>query len=210
MFVSLLVVASMLAGPAPADFFPLVPGSSRTYETRGVSTHVNQDVVGDPVTVDGKPATPVTTYEFGQKISTIYYRVDDDGAYVVAFGSDKAGDPPRLLKAPIPVFKVGDGAFAFDGYAAPMEKDHIPDTVHLIGKTKMAGKRTVLGKSVDTIEVDTDVEIGSGPLSQKNHEVAIYAKGIGLVQMTSRISLARHDSKTEVRLTDYQEHKGAG
>src|SRR5579884_3442892 len=100
MLAALAAVTFLRPGPSVADFFPLVPGTLRTFQEQGVSNTVTVDEVGQPVDVGGKPAVPVKTREGTKLVNTTYYRIDGNTVYIVAY------DPKHPLPDPMPVLQL--------------------------------------------------------------------------------------------------------
>lgn len=134
-FISKMISALILIALAAAgctggerDYFPLTPGLKWTYEIQSRKSKVLPDIMGDAggpqiskeieirevlpeETVEGQKAIPVRLTDqadgdaTNKNILVLYYRVDDNGVYVLArktpSGTVKKGPRVNLIKFPL-------------------------------------------------------------------------------------------------------------
>jgi len=198
----LALLLALLQSPSPpkaVDFFPVVPGTVRTF-TDGTS-ETTTDEVEAPVDIGGTLATPIVGRD-GRKrvISTSYYRIDGDTVYLV--GYDVKHPLPRAM--PILQFNGKPGKWLFDGGASDAQD---AEALHLSGETKLLRDRLVFGQKRATIQVTIRAEIGGGPSGEHDEQVAIYAQGVGLIELTSKAKVGRDSNTTIRRLEKVEEAK---
>jgi hypothetical protein len=173
------VVFEAPRGPA-ADFFPVLPGSQWSYEEteRGSRRRsVFLDEAEDPVLVGGKPAFVVATRVSGGPRQRTYYRIEGDQVFVVGY------QPDQPLADPIPILQASDKRtdWVFTGETV-FARDKVPMTMR--GSARRVGMRTILGERRECLEVTLEATVAAaGNFALRNKQVAVYAKGIGLVEM---------------------------
>lgn len=173
------VVFAVPAGPA-GEFFPVVPGSQWSYEEteRGSRRRtVFVDEAEDPVMVGGKPAFVVATRVTGGPRQRTYYRIEGDQVFVVAY------DPNQPLADPIPILQASDKRteWVFSGETV-FARDKVPMTMR--GSARRVGARNVLGERRECLEITLEATVAAaGNFALRNKQIAVYAKGIGLVEM---------------------------
>ncbi len=218
MIVTLLLASYSFAGINAADYFPLVPGMKRTYTETGANGGVTEDVVGKPIMINGKEAFPVSTMVYGKKVSGTFYSADQGGVYMIASIPAREKDPIAPMPSPIPVFLVPSGdkpQWDFRGSMEPInalfhDPSKIGEVVTIAGETRVGKPRDVLGKKVDTIEIKLDVLVGSPKLGERTQTTAVYGKGIGLIETTSKTRLGKQTAEAKAVLTAIEELKGGG
>jgi len=199
-----LICASSMIGPGAADFFPLVEGTVRKYEQKASTIVTTVSVVGKPLDMGGVTVTPVRETPTGSSGTTTYYRVDDDQVAVVAY------DIKHPFMNPMPVLKLGAGKVEWD-YQGVTKTSVTGERLVAHGEAHAAGKREVLGKMVDVIEVKLIATIGMGMTRYVCDQDAIYARGIGLVDMVSKVRLGdtKQSTTTSTHLVSIEQDKGA-
>jgi hypothetical protein len=170
----------LLQVPSARDFMPLIVGTRWTYRETGEEALVFVHTVESSVRVSGQVATPVVVRSQGSPLSTTYYVVNDNTLGIIA--DDDLRDP---YSPPRPVFKVAAETQNWT-YAGKVPFDSGDAPITMTGSSRLGQKQTVLGKEVDTLEVTLDGTLTppkKKPIMQ--HQVAIYGKGIGLIEMTA-------------------------
>lgn len=202
--IAALVACSLALAPAAEEFFPLVPGTKWHYQITGQGGgYTSRDSVGSPAEFGGKTAIPIES----STGSPTYYRVEGDTVYLVGYS------PKRPLETPIPILKITDRAEKWDYYgvtdfmgaAAPLT---------MKARSQKGRKRKILGKEVETWESSYE-----GTLSHRPPDVdgpgtntvvkqsAVYARGIGLVEMTNEGKVGKSSSKYTMRLVQFEPGK---
>lgn len=177
-----------------ADFFPLVPGTTWEYqEVAGFNSRNYKDVVGEPVEVAGKMAYPVVTIVDEKEDGRIYYMIEGNTLYLVAY------DAKKPLGSPRPIIKLGPGTtkWEFEGDTVFLNS---PAAMKMKCQASLKGKKEVLGKEVEMLEVRFEGQLGEAGTSVRSNQVAYYAKGIGLYQMLSDNTIGQAKSKSSLRL----------
>lgn len=176
--VALLALSIALAGTpgTPGDYFPQVPGLELTYKDSQTPEAMIRTVL-PPEVKDGLTLVPVETRLSGRpRASSIYYRVDADGVYMVWL--DKKQHPLKDQQ-PLFLWQKGNGKWSFEG-ATQVYGDFQP--LSLKGETLPGGLKTVLGNKVETIIVKLDAVVSLGATDIRSHQDLILAKGIGIVE----------------------------
>ena len=214
----MIPLLAFLAAQAPAtaaDFFPLVPGSRRTYEQKGDVTATLIDEVGTPEAFDGTSATPVVQKsQFNQVIGKTYYRVVGPTVLIVGYAEDRTASTPVLggavdltrraakrnvllrLTPAMPVFRYEGKETSWSFGEVPVlqavgvegEEAIRTDETAIKGSAKEIAPRTVLGRKVEAIEIKAEVQLGSGKLAQRIVETSVYGRGIGLLESVRKTS----------------------
>lgn len=190
-------------GDAPltaADFFPVVPGTVRSYMDSADTLVISIDEVGAPVDFGGAQATPIAGKDGKKLIGTSYYRVEPNAVYLVGY------DPKHPLPQPMPVLEY-DGKpdkWSFDGTTSAGTDG---DSLHLDGQSKRIPDQEVLGHMLPAIEVTMRATIGVGKNQEHDEQIAVYAKGVGLVQLITKTKVGRRTQSATRRLTKIEEAK---
>lgn len=199
-----VLASTVLAAPASeaAAFFPLVPGTKWHYEEVGGGARIYVDEVGEAVDVDGHPAFPVVSTQGNQKDS-VFYRIDADSANIVAY------DAKQPLASPRPVLKVGSGRMRWT-YTGETPFFRSPVVLRMTGESTRKGTREVLGNRVDVLEVklDAKMEADAGTTIEVV-QVAIYGRGIGLIEMTETGKVGTNSSRRTLKLIKFEPGKEA-
>lgn len=186
---ALLVLAASAAPQAAEDYFPLLKGTRWTYRDM-VNEYV--DEVMEPIKIGEVDAIPVTTFLDGKRAESTYYSSTPEGLFIVAYDAKKA------LPSPMPVFKSKERSWTYSGLTQWLGGF---SPIEMKGSVSPRGKRKVLGKDVETIEVRLDAKIGGaegGSMSVK--QTATYARGIGLVRMVQSNTINGREQKSTVEL----------
>lgn len=182
-----------------AEFFPLVPGTKWVYQEEGrflANTYV--DEVLEPVEIKGERAYPIAQSREGKVIDTTYYRVFGEGVYIVAYKADQPLDPPRL------VLKVGERRETWEYVGlTPFLNDPIP--LKMKGESNLKGRRKVLGRDLECVEVKFEAQQGRTTADLVvSRQTCLYAKGIGLVEMTGKTTIDRSTETLKLKLLEYK------
>lgn len=207
--------------PTVTDFYPVTAGSSWVYEEevksdKRVFKNRITDKVSEHYELEGNTVYDLISSDSSGTISKTTYTVADNKIQFYfpssTKPSDKDGDPPVVVpKIMYPVFLVAEkseswsyfGMTPYDGGAIPMSMD---------ATSKRVGMRTVLGNKVECVEVTTMSELNlfSGtdfaPKSGKgltSKVVAIYARGIGLVELKEVRQLEKQKGEISRKLVSY-------
>lgn len=203
MMIALLIGVAAAQGPSVAEYFPLKPGITWTYqEVGGITTNVYTDKVGEPIDIEGKPASPIISSLRGKQIGSTYYRIEDNTVFIVAY------NPKKPLSTPQPVMKLGAARLKWE-YAG--DSVFLNEAIGLVMKAEsgLAGKRPVMGIETSVVEIKLSGVLGENPeLALKVDQVAYYAKGIGLVEMLSENRLGTRTSKTQLKLVKFEPAPG--
>lgn len=184
-----VAIASIFVVSDAADFFPLNSGRSWVYSDSGIQSEGYVDSVGNSQPIAGKDATPIVT-TFNNKVDgSTFYRVEDDTVWVVAFEQN------RPLTSPYPLFKVGSGAASWS-YTGSTQWLSASTPMTMVGKSKRIGKKEYFGETREVLEVTVDATIGPpGQVNMKSHQVSLYAKGIGLVELKDKTTINKDTSE---------------
>ncbi len=207
--ISALILGLALQTASPttesaADYFPVKPGTVRTYEQKGGAGQL-VNVVGSPLDMGGVTVAQITERQGGRPGITTYYRVDSDQVCIVAY------DPKHPLPVPMPVLKLNDGKASWD-FVGKTKTGPEGERMLAHGDARSAGKREVLGRKVDVIEVKILAHIGVGLSGMAYEQKAVYAKGIGLVELTTKMTLgkSKHPELVTYQLVSIEEAKTSG
>jgi len=196
---SLLALAILVPAKIDAaDYFPLAPGTKWVYqETTKGAIGIVTDEVKPPELVGEESAFPIETRQEGVVLDKVYYRMTPDAVLIVAY------DAKKPLESPRPAFRIGNEKlnWTYVGTVSVMG-DSVPVTVKGVSTPK--GKRKVLDRDVECIEVLLEARMGgSGPGGMETKQTAIYGKGIGLVEMTSRNKAGRRTEESKLKLLEF-------
>lgn len=193
--IALAIAATIFAGDV-RDFFPLTAGTKWTYETIASGPKVVSitEAVA-PETVDGEPAIPLKTKIGGQVVETLFYRAKEDSLFVVAYKASQPLDEPRtILMLP----GAGPAKWTYE-----TNEDGLPLKVSC--EASMRGKRTFLEQEVDVVELKLDAVLGdTGSIAMQFKQTAIYARGIGMIEMNEERKVNKKVYKRRIRLTKFE------
>ena len=199
---SLLLLTALTLTPSVesvSDYFPLVPGTKWHYSESSRGGDVSfVDEVGKPVDLEGGSATPILTKMSGRLVDTRYYRVEGDTVWWVAYGEKK------MLPQPQPIFKLGSGKtkWTFDGETMFVNE---PAPFRNESESNRKGRRKVLDVEREVVEVRQKGLLGGDRGTQvRGSQVAMYAKGVGLVELQSEQSMGGNTSKSLLRLVKFE------
>lgn len=184
---SLMLAPVQDASNLAADFFFLKSGVSRYYTSTSDGRDFETiDEVGTMELIGSETVIPIST-RFGKTVGQkSYYAARPDGVYLVADWELKAVNPP------IPVLKVSDTETKWSWKSGDMSFTYTSKP----GKT-----RNVFGKDVPTIEYRAIGGDGNDDFSTNVDQTAIYAKGVGMLEMTEVSSTKKSKSTRKVKLT---------
>lgn len=200
MISSTLLSISLLWNPAveASDFFPLIPGTKWEYrEETKFSSHTYLDEVLPAVEIGGRSAYPIQTSEDGKTLETVFYRASTDVIEIVAY------DEKKPLPSPRPLFKVGKGKSTWEYRGTtPFYEDLVP--LEVKGESTAKGRRKLFGNDADCIEVKFEAQLMAAPgMVLKSNQTAIYAKGIGLVEMQEKTTVDRKSEERKLKLVSF-------
>lgn len=204
--ITALIAATLSFAPAPtfsaSDYFPLKVGRRMTYEEKSLQSGMTTDVVEEPVDVKGVMTTPVATYQGGNKVNTAYYRVDAEGVAIIAY------DPERPLPEPLPVLKVAGTEKMTWEFKGAGSAEKLAEPLAMKGESQvLKAEREVLGKKVQVLQVKINAFVGGGKAREEIEQVAIYGKGVGLVELTSTTKIGKRKAVSILKLTKIEEPK---
>jgi hypothetical protein len=194
------IALALIAQTPVADFFPLQPGMSWTYEITGDRPSVDRQKVGAPIEAAGKMIPPVLILaETGKTLQTTFYERTDTGVFVLGH------DAKNLFLKPQPVFQFDPkGAnWEFEG-PSPYEDDK-ESGMKMVGQSKLIGQRSYLGEQRDCLEVKTETKIGlTVSTATTFKQTAIYAKGLGMVEMDESAQQGRRTTRRKVKIIKFE------
>jgi hypothetical protein len=180
-----------------ADFFPLVPGTTWEYqEVAGFNARTYKDVVGEPVEVGGKMAYPVISMVDKKEDGRMYYMVEGNTLFLVAYDANK----PLGSARPIVKFGPGTTKWEFEGDTMFLSS---PAAMKMKCQATLKGKKEIFGKEVEMLEVRFEGQLGEAGTSIRSNQVAYYAKGIGLYEMLSDNTIGQSKSKSSLKLLKF-------
>ena len=196
-----LCLAVSLLSPSDAgagEYFPLVPGTKWTYREESAFMPGDYiDEVKEPVEIGGQKCFPVETRLDKKVLETVYYAESGDTIFIVAY------DPKKPLESPRPLFKAGASKMKWDYTGTtPFMSNPIP--IRVKGESVSKGIRKVLDREAECIEVRLEAQLGTE--KEKfliSKQTAIYAKGIGLVEMQEKATVARNTEERKLRLVEF-------
>ncbi len=193
-----LAIASALVSPA-SDYFPLVPGTKWTYQESGERTKfMIVDEVKAPSAIGGRQAFPIVSTLDGRLLETRYYRIEGDTVLLVAF------DKQKPLTVPHPILKVGDHKTVWEFTGVTPFMNSLAEFAFK-ADSERKGKRSILGREAECVEVRINgIVDGGGGTKLESRQTAVYAKGIGLVEMRERRVIARNTVESTVRLVQFE------
>lgn len=186
-----LALAMAMAPQEPrelaADYFFLKPGVSRHYTSTIDGKNLDTiDVVGQEELIGKEIIYPITTKVKFAEGEKAYYALREDGLYMVADWEKKAIEPP------IPILKVGAGELKWSWKS---------DDLSFLYTSKPGKTRNVFGKDLPTLEFHAVGSTGNDDLATNVDQTAVYAKGVGMVEMTE-VSTTKKSKRTRtVKLT---------
>lgn len=200
MTLTALALGLALQKPAPAaDFFPLRKGEEFTYQEEGrVGALTVVDVVGEEIEIDGKPATPIFTSVQGSNPEAAYYRIEGDSVYVVGFSL------AQPLQTPYTIVKLPSGRSSTWSFSGETQFINDPVDLWMKGSSRMVGTRDVLGTKREILEVTLEATVGSQKDGIRTKQIALYARGLGLVEMKEIGEIGKQKSERVRKLVKHR------
>jgi len=194
------IALNQTATPTASSFYPLVPGVAWTYVTTPGGTETT-DTVGEPIRLNGKDAYPVRTTFKGQSMGATYYRIEGDTVYTLGF--DRSGGQGIIeLRPQHPVLKLGapKASWTYVGFS-PFVKEN--DPFQFKASSQLLGKRDVLGTEREILEVVMDAQIGETGVGAKVKQTTLYARGVGMIEMTEDSIVGKEKHHRVVKLVKF-------
>lgn len=204
-----LLVATVQENPV-ADYFPVQPGAKWVYEEsmkegrNPARTSTFTDVAGEPEEVLGIKAIPFRTLGARSNEAAVHYLFQEDTVQLLLTVKVDGADTPIKY----PVLKFTDRETTFD-YSGLTNFAGDPVDMILIGRSKKLGARKVLDQNTDVLEVKLDIIINVLPedafgslqgATLRSEQTALYAKGIGLFQLTEKIRIGNSNIERNRKL----------
>jgi hypothetical protein len=191
-----MILAALIAttaGLTAADFFPLPEGRKSTYEEKSIAYSVTTDLVGKVEEIGNDKGTRVTTFQNNKEISSAFYRVEPDAVYLLAYAKENP------LPTAMPLFKMGvkKTVWEFGGVTGTKEGS---EAMKIKGESELKGTREVLGEKREVLVVKITAEVGYGASREIVEQLATYAKGIGLVELTSKTRVGKRSAESSLKL----------
>ena len=233
---ALLAAQTPSASPI-AEFFPLVPGVRRTYEivtADGKDTMIDE-VIAKSVSFEGVPAMGVSQRNgFNQPLGTTFYEVAGSTVYEVGRAEDRSEavtrsdgtvdfEKPRKHRTVVLALTPRVPVFRYEGKETTWTFGDVPvlkaegeepiktDETAIKGSAKPGPSRTVLGRRVDTVEVRTEVQYGTGKIGQRIVETSLYGRGLGLIESIRKGSgSGGKTQETRTKLIGFEEKRDGG
>lgn len=184
--------------PAPADYFPVREGATWAYEDESDGRKQTfKDKALAPVKIGDRTAYPIESSGGGTPRQITYYAFEGDA--VLMLGSD----PKKPLASPYAILRVAERRtdWTYSGQT-PFYNDPAP--MSLKAEATPKGERTVLGRKVALIEVVLDAVVGGGETSIRNRQVALYGRGIGLIELRETARIGGNKYERTRRLTAFE------
>ncbi len=197
----LAALCATAVGLTAGDFFPLTEGRKLTYEEKSVTYSVTTDVVGKEEAIGTQRGVHVTTFQNTKAVGHAFYRVDPDAVYLLAYAKENP------LPTPMPLFKLGTKktTWEFGGVTGIKEGS---EGMKLKGESELKGLKDVLGLKVEVLEVKISAEVGVGASREIVEQHATYAKGIGLVELTSKTTVGKRSADSSLKLVKVENPGG--
>lgn len=191
----LIAISTVAPPPAVGDFFPLTPGIKRSYEYRQDDSVVAQDdEIVAATKFGGKEATPIVWHIRGQSARTLY-RIDGDTVFVLSSGDKK-------LDEPVPLVRLGQ-PHAKWSYTQASPVSIKKGVLNVTAESNLVGKRSILGVQRDVLEVKTVGRSEKNDVVFEFHQTALFAAGVGLVEMTTEQTVIRTTQKSKLTLVQF-------
>jgi len=179
------------------DYFPTVAGTTYVYSQQAKETTSLTWTIKAPTEIDSWQVIPIQTMADSAVVpTTLYYRVASAGVSMFALGSDghRASDPQ-------PFFELGNasGDWTFSGAVSAGDE---PTSITIIGKTKRGKPTKALGRTVDTIIVTRDSVLGNLDSALRVHQVLIFGKGVGLIEMNETSQIGKRKQSSILKLVE--------
>ncbi|MCU0316217.1 MAG: hypothetical protein MUC92_06465 [Fimbriimonadaceae bacterium] len=200
MVAPLLALATLTSSPKVENYFPLTEGLTLTYENRvAKETWTSVDVVGAPVKVGERMATPIITRVSGREVDRAYFVIEDETVLLVAFSAE------RPLATPYPMLKVGSSRVNWDFAGNTVMQGEETEQMSK-GWSRPSRPRTLDKKRFNTVEMSIEDVVGAASgVPVVTRYTGIYGEGIGLVEMTSVETIGRQRTERTRRLVSMRQ-----
>lgn len=191
-----MILAALLVGTTfvgANDFFPLTEGRRATYEESGAGFAITTDVVGAEVDYGSNKATQVITFQNSKPLNTAFYKVEGDAVYLLGYDKDSP------LPVPMPVFKMGMKKTTWE-YQGATGASKESEFVEAKGESELKPAKEFLGRKSEFLEVKITAKVGVGPAAEIVEQKAAYAKGIGLVELTTKTRVGKRSVESVLKL----------
>ena len=195
-----LAFAAMLQSGIAADYFPVQPGTVRTYESEDKDRTTLINTIGKPMDMGGVSAIPITESVGGEPGKTTYYRIDQSQIVIVAYTL------AHPLADPFPVIKISPGPIGWD-YQGKTASGLSGELLRAHGESKPSGMKKSMDKQVDTITVHLKAVIGQGMSGYQLDQTTVYGKGLGIIEQKTIFKLGTRTSKTAYKLVNIESPK---
>ena len=188
----------------PSDYFPDTPGTVLTYKDDTMAQPMIRTILPS-INKEGMTLIPIETMIGTHKLADpIYYRIDDEGVYMVWL--DSKGHPVQNQQ-PLFLWRKASEKWTFQGAIQVATR---LEPLDLKGETRPGGIREILGNKVETIVVKLDAVITDGPNEIRSHQDLVLAKGIGIVEQQETAFYAKKKLRRTLKLVSFkmsEEHK---
>ena len=175
------------------------PGMKWSYESTGSSSGDYVQVVSASTDIDGKVVTLVQIRVKGKVVQTTFYQTSSTGLYVLGH------DASKLFEKPQPVYLIGAKGATWEHTGQSPYEDDSESGIKLTGRSRLIGEKTYLGLKRECLEVKTEARIGLTASSATTFKTtAIYAKGIGMVEMEESVQHGKTSNKRKVTLLKFE------
>jgi hypothetical protein len=193
-----LLCMFMRQAPTAADYFPVVPGTVRTYQDKSGNTLIN--TIRKPLDMGGVAAIPINESLGAGLGKTTYYRVDADMVSIVAY------DIKNPLPTPMPVLKLGTGKISWD-FQGRTATGASGERLLARGEAKFAGQKMILGNKVDILVVNLAAAVGNGMSGYTIEQTTTYGKGLGIVEQKTKMTLGKRTNESLFKLVSVSAEK---
>lgn len=169
------------------DYFFLKPGVSRHYTSSSGGTEMQTvDTVGEMELLGKQVVYPIKTSVRSFEGEKNFYAIEGEAIYLYADWDGKRLDPP------VPVLRVGE---------KEMKWSYKSGETSMTYSTKPGKNRTVFGKDLPTIDFTAAGSDGNDQFSTRVEQTAVYAKGVGMIEMNETRTTAKRKVTRTVTLT---------
>ena len=187
-----------------ADFFPTAPGTVWVYEEVQIQNgkrliHRYTNTAETEKEIAGDKLVPISVTraddENAEKVYT-FYQITATDVMIAGFKDNE------LLETPYSVLKATDRKVAW-------KHEGVTD---MLGATCQAkfdwsaepiGQKTVLGQTLDTIEVKMKVQMEADGVKVTSDQTSWYAKGIGLIKLEANTQYGKQNYRATSKLVSY-------
>ncbi len=221
MICSLIAVANIFTKPDPiTEFYPMNPGSEWIYQDtvkEGKQTFNSRftETAGEPFKVDEVIVIPIESKDGNGRKDTIKYVAEGDhlDVYLPRIVVPATENTPEQItdetRYSVLFFTENSHSWNYFG-KTPYNGDRVDMVME--STSKNIGLREYFGKKVECIEVKMKTEVnvfantGFVPKSGKgllSEQTAIYARGIGLVELKEKRKLDKQSGELVRKLVSY-------